>query len=493
MSASGFLTWTGAWNGLGPEMVLAGAAFVIMIVEFLTPAGKKAFVPWLSLIAVLGSLAVVLTRFGVSLTAYSLQVNAVDDFGSIIKVVLLIATFLVILLAIGTRKQKQLPYEYSFLVLFATVGAMILSSAMDLILLYVGLELLSIASYVLVALNRRSARSAEGGLKYLIIGSIASACILYGLSFLYGISGSTSIGAIAGTLQTQWDSFSGLVYLSLALVLGGIAVKISAAPFHLWTADVYEGAPTPVTAYLAVVSKAAVLAFFLRVFIEIFGPKMGSWDVLIAWLAVITMIVGNVGALTQRNIKRMLAYSSIGQAGYLLIPLASLGANAATPAVEQMLSSTVFYLFAYAFMTIGAFAVYHIVSTNRSSEDVDAFLGLYRRSPWLAGAMTVFLLSLAGMPVMAGFFGKFMIFLTAFNNGQYWLGVILFATSAIAFYYYFGIIKAMFTREPMGDHDRVPSEGVTNAVIVLCIAGTLFLGVLPNTLMSWLGTLNWFG
>jgi len=493
MNAAGFLTWSGVWRGLGPEVILTGAAFLIMIIEFMTPQAKKAFIPWLSIAGLLGSLTVVLYRFHVVLTQYSLPVNSVDDFGSIFKVLLLMASALVVLLAIGSRKQLALPYEYSYLLLFATVGAMIITSAMDLIMLYVGLELLSIASYILVALNRRSARSAEGGLKYLIIGSIASACILYGLSFVYGIANSTEIGTIASVLQSQWSNFSGLTYLALALVLGGIAVKISAAPFHLWTADVYEGAPTPVTAYLAVVSKAALFAFLLRIFIWVFGAKIGNWDIIVAWLAVITMVVGNVGALSQRHVKRMLAYSSIGQAGYLLIPLAVLGQNNTTNSLWQMLSATVFYLFAYAFMTIGAFAVYSVVSSARSSEDTDAFLGLYKRSPWLAAAMTVFLLSLAGMPLFAGFFGKFMIFLTAFNSGQYWLGVILFATSALAFYYYFGIIRAMYTREPLGDQDRVTSPGVTNAVVVLCMLGTLLLGIFPATLMDVLSGLHWFG
>lgn len=493
MDAAGFLTWGGLWRGLGPELVLAGAAFIVMIVEFLTPAGKKAFVPWLAIVGILGSLSVVFFRFHVDFTQYSLPVSAVDDFGSVMQVVILIASALVVLLAIGMRKQIELPYEYSFLLMFATVGALIITAATDLITLYVGLELLSIASYVLVALYRKSARSAEGGLKYLILGSIASACILYGLSFVYGVSGSTSISVIGSALQSQFATYAGLLYLSLALIIGGLALKLSVAPFHLWTADVYEGAPTPVTAYLAVVSKAAVLAFLLRVLIFIFGSKLASWDVIIAWLAVITMVVGNVGALSQRNVKRMLAYSSIGQAGYLLLPLAAIGQTSASTNIWQMLSATVFYVFAYAFMTIGAFAVFAVVAAARGAEDTDAFIGLYKRSPWLAGAMTVFLLSLAGMPLMAGFYGKFLIFLTAFNAGQYWLGVILFATSAIAFYYYFGIIRAMYTREPVGDEERMPKLGVTNAVVVLCIAGTLLLGILPNSLMGFFGSFNWFG
>ncbi|MCY0876516.1 MAG: NADH-quinone oxidoreductase subunit N, partial [Firmicutes bacterium] len=346
MDAAGFLTWGGLWRGLGPEMVLAGAAFIVMIIEFMTPNGKKAFVPWLSVVGILGSLLVVFFRFHVDFTAYSLPVTAVDDFGSIMQVVILIAAALVVLLAIGMRKQIELPYEYSFLLMFATVGAMIITAATDLITLYVGLELLSIASYVLVALYRKSARSAEGGLKYLILGSIASACILYGLSFVYGVTGSTSISVIGSALSSQFANYSGLLYMSFALIVAGLALKLSVAPFHMWTADVYEGAPTPITAYLAVVSKAAVLAFLLRVLIFVFGSKLASWDVLIAWLAVITMVVGNVGALSQRNVKRLLAYSSIGQAGYLLLPLAAIGQTSASNNVWQMLSSTVFYVFA---------------------------------------------------------------------------------------------------------------------------------------------------
>ncbi len=489
---SAFLTFGDAWRNLGPEIILTVFAFVIMIVEFIVTGTKKQIAPWLSVIGIIVAMIVTAARLS-GVPGLSLPVNAVDDFGTIFKLLLLLSSGLVILLAIGSRKQESLPYEYSYLVLFATVGAMIMASATDLITMYVGLELLSITTYILVALYKKSIRSSEGGLKYLIIGSIASATFLYGLSFLYGMTGSTQLGTIIANVQSGWSSYPGMMFLSLALIIVGLGVKLSVAPFHLWTADVYEGAPTPVSAYLAVVSKAAAFALLLRLLIAAYGQGMGQWYGIVAWLAVITMVIGNVGALTQKNVKRLLAYSSIAQAGYLLVPFAAIGQTATTANISQGLSAIVFYLFAYALMTIGAFAIFAVVAGARASEGIDAFNGLYRRSPWLASAMAIFLLSLAGMPLTAGFFGKFLIFLVAFNTSQYWLGVLLFATSVIAFYYYFAILRAMFMREPVGDRDPVKGTGVMHVVVTLCVVGTLVLGVFPSSLMGLLNGLHWFG
>jgi NADH-quinone oxidoreductase subunit N len=493
MTALGFMTVADVWNSMGPEIVLTGAGFIIMILEFLVHGRAKAITPWLAVIACLGGIFVAALRLAYPVTNLGTTVVRTDGFAEIFAIVILLATALILLLAIGSERELKLPYEYSYLVLFATVGAIVIASANDLIMLYVGLELLSVASYVLVAIHRKSTRSTEGGMKYLIVGSIGSASILYGLSFLYGIAGTTSFNSIPTALQNAWTADAGILLVSIALVLAGVAVKISAVPFHLWTADVYEGAPTPVTSYLAVVSKAAVIALIFRLFLVNYGQKLGEWDVIVAWIGVITMIVGNFGALAQQNVKRLLAYSSIAQIGYLLVPFAILGASPLVSNLYQALTSVLYYLFAYAFMTIGAFAVFHVVASARNSEQMDAFHGLYRRSPWLAGAMTVFLLSLAGLPLTAGFIGKFYIFLDAFNAGQYWLGVILFATSAIAFYYYFGIIRAMFARQPQGDHTKIKSSGVLHAVFAVCVIGTLFLGIIPTPLLSLLQGLHWFG
>ncbi len=493
MDTGQLLTFGELWRSMGPELVLGGSAFIILIVEMILPKGHKEAAAWLSVLAVLLSGAVAVSRLGVSVTSDSISSYFVDGFSGIFKILILLATLLVILLAISSKKAIKLPLEYTYLILFATTGAMIMTSAVDLITLYVGLELLSIATYVLVALYRKDVRSSEGGVKYLIIGSIASAIILYGLSFLFGVTGSTNFGAIGGALQNAWSSQTAMLYLAMFLVLIGVGVKVSAAPFHLWTADVYEGAPTPVTAYLAVISKAAVLALVLRLFIQLFGDKAGIWSQVVVWLSIITMVVGNFGALAQRNVKRILAYSSIGQLGYLLIPFATLNATATDGDLWQSLSAVLFYLFAYAFMTIGAFTVFAVVASDQAAEDVNAFAGLYKRSPVLAGAMALFLLSLAGMPLTGGFYGKFMIFLNAFNTGQYALGVVLFATSVVAFYYYFGILRAMFMREPEGDAKHLKSPVMTHVVLLLTAAGTLALGIIPGLLMQVLNNLHWFG
>ncbi|MCY0869393.1 MAG: NADH-quinone oxidoreductase subunit N, partial [Firmicutes bacterium] len=327
MTALGFMTVADVWNSMGPEVVLTGAGFIIMIIEFLVRGRAKAITPWLAVVACLGAIVVAAVRLAYPVANLGTTVVRADGFAEIFAIVILLATALILLLAIGSDRELKLPYEYSYLVLFATVGAIVVASANDLIMLYVGLELLSVASYVLVAIHRKSTRSTEGGMKYLIIGSIGSASILYGLSFLYGIAGTTSFNAIPSALQNAWTTDAGILLVSIALVLAGVAVKISAVPFHLWTADVYEGAPTPVTSYLAVVSKAAVIALIFRLFLVNYGQKLGEWDVIVAWVGVITMIVGNFGALAQQNVKRMLAYSSIAQIGYLLVPFAILGAS----------------------------------------------------------------------------------------------------------------------------------------------------------------------
>lgn len=487
------LTFTQVWNALGPEIVLAIGGFVAMVYEFMVTGRAKQGTPWIAVLSVLTAIPLAWSKLHAPLATYSIAVIAVDDFGTIFSLFILVSVLLVLLFAIASQARLKLAFEYAYLVLFATVGAMVICSALDLVTLYVGLELLSITTYVLVALHRKNVKSSEAGLKYLIIGSIASAIILYGLSFLYGVAGSTGLSRIATALQGGYGSEPGLVYLSIALILAGIFVKISAAPFHLWTADVYEGAPTPITAYLAVVSKGAVLGFLFRVIVWLFGAKLGEWFGLVGWIAIITMVIGNLGALSQRNIKRLLAYSSIGQAGYLLIPFSSLSSSTLASVMWQNLSSTVFYLFAYSFMTIGAFAVFSVVADASGSEDVHAFTGLSKRSPWLAGMMTLFLLSLSGLPLTAGFFGKFSIFLGALGAGQIWLGVVLFATSAIAFYYYFGIIRAMYGRTQEGDASPVRSSPMQHVVVALCAIGTLWLGIFPGPVTDLLSNLHWFG
>lgn len=491
MSATDFLSFAAVWRALAPEVILTGAAFLLMIVEFLVPARAKPVVPWLAAGSVVGAGIVELGRFGVSAAAYSTAASAVDGFSVLFKLLILASALLIILLAIAGKKAVDLAYEYSYLLLFATVGAMIVTSATDLITVYVGLELLSVATYVLAALYRKDKRSAEAGLKYLVIGSIASACFLYGLSFLYGLTGTTSFSGIEGGLQNLAGGSTPLLFVALALVLTGLGVKISAVPFHLWTADVYEGAPTPVTAYLAVVSKAAVLGLLLRLFFTIFLAKVPNWWPLVAWLAAVTMIVGNVGALPQKNVKRLLAFSSIGQLGYLLVPMAAAAEMNVQNGLYQGLSADMFYLFAYMFMTVGAFAVFQVVAHARKSEDIEAFAGLWQRSPWLAAAMLLFLVSLAGLPLTGGFVGKILIFLNAWNAGQYWLGIILFGSSVAAFYYYFAIARAMFTRRPVGDEERVATPRTMHAVLVLCMAGTLALGLFPGVLMNALGSTTW--
>jgi NADH-quinone oxidoreductase subunit N len=334
-------------------------------------------------------------------------------------------------------------------------------------------------------------------MKYLVIGAVGSAFTLYGMSFVYGLTGTTNI-AKAFEAAGNWSQFTFLGTLSLVMVVAGMGIKISMVPFHMWTPDAYEGAPTPITAFLSAVSKAAAFAALLRIYLFLYfsilprelAPKIYA---LISVLAVLTMVVGNVAALTQKNIKRLMAYSSIAQAGYLLVPIAVLGKIQLEAQLMQSISNMVFYLAIYVLMTMGAFAIIQYVTREAVSESIESFRGLFQRSPFLAIAMSVFLLSMAGMPVTAGFFGKFMIILGAVHTQSFWLAGIMFAASVISFYYYFGIIRLIFVKETEGVPDKLGTPLALSVVIGLALIVTVGLGVAPDALLDVLGALKWFG
>ncbi|ARU60521.1 proton-translocating NADH-quinone oxidoreductase subunit N [Tumebacillus avium] len=495
------LSFSGVWDVMAPEVILVLLGFGMLAFDlFVSKETSRRISPWIGVAGLLVALVLVLRNFGVvadgGLKELSNMLYVLDDFGNVFKVIFILGTMFTLLMSIDFFRHNPAVKvaEYSYLLIFATVGAMVMSSAYDLITLFVGLELLSIASYILVAI-RRDAKGGEGAMKYLISGSIATAFALYGMSFLYGVTGQTNIAQASQMIAQMWIEFKPLIVLSFLLMTIGFGAKIALVPFHMWAPDTYEGAPNPITAFLSVVSKAAGFALVLRLFIWAFGPEFNELYMYLAILAGLTMVIGNIAALAQKNIKRLLAYSSVAQAGYLLIPLAVLGSGNAQENIWLAFGEVTFYLTAYLFMTMGAFAILTNVTREAGNETLEAFRGLYKRSPFQAVAMTVFILSMAGMPITAGFFGKFYIFLGAINTQMYWLAALLFITSAIAFYYYFGVLKAMFMKESEAPvtEQKLALPWSLGLIAGVGLIGTIVLGVLPNLYLDVLNGLNWFG
>ncbi|BAU26483.1 proton-translocating NADH-quinone oxidoreductase chain N [Aneurinibacillus soli] len=486
------------WSVMSPEFTILGVATLLSLIDLLM--GKKAdrrILAWIGLAGVILAGYFVIRNTGHNVVSIMNDMYRLDGFANAFKLIFLGGVACVLLISISyIDEARNVPYsgEYYYLLLSALLGAMIMASSADLITLFVGLELLSLSSYILVGTRKHHIQSNESAFKYVVSGGIAAAIILYGMSFIYGITGSTNLYTIAERLPNAfYGGFDLLIYLAFFLMIVGLAFKISAVPFHMWAPDVYQGAPTPITAFLSVVSKAAGFAIILRMFIVIFinivevDAKLGMQQPIIAGklalyisiIAAASMIIGNTLALRQVNVKRMMAYSGIAQAGYLLVPLASL--------TGLLLDQTVFYLIAYLLANMGAFAVIMIVNRDQQTEDVKGFAGLYHRAPWLSISMTFFLLSLAGIPLSAGFFGKFYIFMSAVGLMKYWLAGIMMATSVISYYYYFGIVRQMYMRPGSTESPlRVPAP--IAVVVLLTFIGTVVIGVMPDPVIQYIHT-----
>ncbi|UCZ53008.1 NADH-quinone oxidoreductase subunit N [Bacillus shivajii] len=474
------------WSLMTPEIVFATLALIIFTIDFMTGIhGKKPFIGRLSIISLL--ITIVLVILTNNQTASIADMFYIDAFAMIFKVILLSGVALVIAISMYYLDRNEDVYqgEYYSLMLFAALGTMIMVSSADLITLFIGLEILSISSYCLAGFKKHTKKSTEAALKYVILGGAASAFILYGMSFLYGLTGTTSLVEIGQVMPTLFEEYTFMVTLSLLFMLAGFGFKIAIVPFHMWAPDVYEGSPTPVTAFLTVVSKLAAFGIILRVFFVGFGSVYTEWAFIFAILAALTMIVGNFIALTQTNVKRLMAYSGIAQAGYILVPIA------AALTLNTTLSMVAFYAVAYVLMTLGAFAVITLVTEKAGSEDITSFSGLYRRSPYMAIAMTVFLVSLGGLPLTAGFFGKVYILYGAVTADMLWLAVIMIVTSIVSFYYYFGIIKQMFMREPKESDRELQVPTALSAVVTVSLVGTILLGILPNLLTNYFNNIGW--
>src|SRR6266852_5509709 len=405
----------------------------------------------------------------------------VDAFSIFFHFVVAAVTILAILSSYEYMEVQQIRAgEYYGLILFGAGGMALMSSAVELVLIFIALEISSISTYILAGFRRRSAISSEASVKYFLLGSFATAFFLYGVALMFGATGSTSIARISAGLG-PFNGSGGplLAYLGVALMFVGLGFKVAAAPFHIWTPDVYEGAPSPVVGFMSTAPKAAVFAVLLRIMFEADAPGR-LW---LIWItAAISMTLGNLGALVQDNVKRLLAYSSIAHAGYLLVAFAVPQDALANTGI----SAAMFYTAAYAAMNVGAFAVVsHFAAAGERYVALEDYAGLGRRSPLLAATLTIFLLSLIGIPITGGFFAKFYVFSAALKANLVGLTIIGLINSAIGAYYYLRVIVVMYMREPRGEVPVTATPPATGLAIAVCVLATLFLGVLPGPVLEY--------
>jgi len=470
-----------------PELIVIGAACLVLALDPITPLDKKDWLAWLALGALVVCIGVTASQMGGVVLAFS-DLVIIDPYACFWKLLLYGGSGLTILLSLSYLREERIHLaEYYGFLLLSLVGMMVMVSAADLLTIYLGLELMSLALYVLAGFRRVESRSLEASAKYFVLGSFSSGILLYGISLLFGLTGSTRLSAIAVATSTNGLNDPAMI-LAMALLVVGFGFKIAVVPFHMWTPDVYEGSPTSVTAFMAVASKVASFAAFMRVFLEGLGGLKPHWEGLFLALCVATLVLGNVVAIVQTNIKRMLAYSSIAHAGYALIGVVVAGHPDAETSVRTLgLSSVMLYLAVYAFMTLGAFAVVAMVRKQGvEGDEIEDFAGLSKRHPVAALLMLVFMVSLAGIPPTAGFIGKFYLFMAAIKAGLTWLAIVAVVLTAISAYFYLRVVMVMYMREPqsVGPAARFATSPAIAVVLACALAGVVLLGLFPNVLVS---------
>lgn len=457
-----------------PEIVLTIFGMIVMVVDPLLDERRSQRT--LGTIALVGSLATLgAVWFQAQYPGMAFwNMVQVDAFSIFFHFLVASVTAVVILTSYEYMAVQEIRAgEYYGLLLFGAVGMSLMSSAVELVLIFIALEISSISTYILAGFRRRSATSSEASLKYFLLGSFATAFFLYGVALMFGATGSTSIQTIGDALRS--GQIPVLAYTGVALMFVGLGFKVAAAPFHIWTPDVYEGAPSPVVGFMSTAPKAAVFAVLLRIMFEAHAPGR-TW--LIWVVAALSMTLGNVGALVQDNVKRLLAYSSIAHAGYLLVAYAALPDNG--------IPAAMFYTASYAAMNVGAFAVIsHFGSAGERYVTLEDYSGLGRRSPLLAATLTIFLLSLIGIPITGGFFAKFYVFSAALQANLVGLVIIGVLNSAVGAYYYLRIIVVMYTREPRGEISVSPVPAGLGAALAISLVTTIYLGVLPGRVLEY--------
>ncbi|WP_163269619.1 NADH-quinone oxidoreductase subunit NuoN [Chelativorans alearense] len=445
-----------------PELALAVGAMALLMVGVFSGERANTTVTGLSVALLLAAIAwiIVFPAYGDAFEGAFVN----DPFARFMKLLTLVGAAVTLIMSVGFAKAEKFDkFEYPVLIMLSTLGMMLMISANDMLSLYLGLELQSLALYVVAAINRDSVRATEAGLKYFVLGALSSGMLLYGITLIYGFTGNTGFEAIAAALSGG-ERQLGLVF-GLVFVLAGLAFKISAVPFHMWTPDVYEGAPTPVTAFFAAAPKMAAMALLVRVVMGAFEPIAFDWQQIIVFISIASMLLGAFAAIGQRNIKRLMAYSSIGHMGYALV-----GLSANSP---EGVRGVVIYMLIYLAMTLGTFAFILAMRRNETNvEQIDDLAGLSATNPMMATIMTILMFSLAGIPPLAGFWAKWYVFLAAINAELYWLAVIGVLASVVGAYYYLRIIKVMWFDEPVGAFQ--PMAGELRFVLGLSGAFVLF-------------------
>ncbi len=458
-----------------PETIVITTALLVLLVDLFIKKERTAWLGWGSLIG-LAAAAFATYQLADSHGAFFAGTVLLDPFSAFFKFVFYIACGLGILLSINYLKVEDIQQgEYYALMLFATCGMMLMASAGDLITLYLGLELMALSIYILAGFLRKDNRSNEAAIKYLVLGAFSSGIMLYGMSLLYGLSGTTNLADILTFLQVA-DKTNPVIFLAMIMLIVSFGFKVAAVPFHMWVPDVYEGAPTSVTAFMSAGPKVAGFAVLLRVFTYALGPLHEHSTAIIAVLAVLTMAVGNVMALSQTNIKRMLAYSSIAHAGYALVGLAAGGPEGA--------ASVMLYVFIYAVMNMGAFGVVIMLrKAGERGEEIADFAGLGKTNKTAAFLMLIFMFSLTGIPPLAGFIGKFYIFKSAVQAGLLWLAIVGVLFSAISAYFYLRVIMVMYMNEPKESFElsTAPSLAIALAISVIAV---IVIGVYPTDFLN---------
>lgn len=469
-----------------PELLVITAACLVLALDPITAPSKKDGLVWLSLGTLAVCMGVIASQTATPASAFG-GIVIVDAYACFWKLLLCFVSGLTVLLSFSYLKEERLYFgEYYGFVLLALSGMMVMVSAADLLTIYLGTELMSLSLYVMAGLRRSEPRSLEASAKYFVLGAFSSGILLYGISLLYGATGSTRLPAVAAAIGGRSLDDPLLLFATILLAVG-FGFKLAVVPFHMWTPDVYQGAPTSVTAFMAVASKAASFGAFLRVFVEGLGGLKANWTAIFLLLCVVTLVLGNVVALVQTNIKRMLAYSSIAHAGYALIGVVAAGA-AGGPGSAKGIAGVMLYLALYAFMTFGAFSIVAMLRKGGlEGEEIDDFTGLAKRHPLAALLMLVFMVSLAGIPPTAGFIGKFYVFMAAVEAGLTWLAVVALVFAAISAYYYLRIVMVMYMREPgelTATSPRLVASPALSIVLACAVAGVVLFGIYPNPIVS---------
>jgi NADH-quinone oxidoreductase subunit N len=490
-----------------PELIVGVVAVIVMLVDAFAREKQRWMTGIVSLLGLAAAAIACVWMWQGGVASPETDFNGmivIDELRLAFTLIFLFVSALTILISVVWVEGENLPAgEFHSLLMFATSGMMLMASGNDLVIIFLGLEILSIATYVMAGFRRTDLRSNESSLKYFILGSFSSAFLLYGIALIYGatattngLPGTTNITQIAARLNDS--QYPALLFAGAALMLVGFGFKIATAPFHVWTPDVYEGAPTPVTAFMAAGPKAAGFASFLRVFIfgfpfvvataGVLSPDAmihKAWITALTVLAALTMIVGNIVAIVQNNVKRMLAYSSIAHAGYALVGFVAAGAASDAAKRSEALAAVAFYMLTYAVMNLGAFAVVTLISRGGDRRtEVEDYNGIGFRAPVLAFALSLFLLSMLGLPLTAGFMGKIMVFRAALDEGFYYLVVIGVINTAISAYYYLRLIIVMFFRERTTEWSAPVIPASITVALIITVLGTFYLGLFPGRVLE---------